>query len=244
MRDLYNGSNRTTPTIVDVRAVFDWCPVIYIGTNGPADTDETDCSAHAEYSPPSFSLTQPSLIFPNTTFLKPPDASLFNTDDYRIPLNNLIYSLHAAARTDLGSFRPNNLFTNASMLQSIIKGRMPGGSIHNATDLKFAGALLGTRNLSSGTFNLAFTALPLAPAGPSVILNYYLCHFKIPKSTAALVFGMFVATMSLFSTAWTVFMIFADTWIKRRSGGRFTVMKCACEASSYVLIKLCLSLIR
>ncbi|KAG8983282.1 hypothetical protein FRB93_007314 [Tulasnella sp. JGI-2019a] len=80
-------------------------------------------------------------------------------------------------------------------------------------DSKFYDALTGTLRESDGS--LFFPGLPLDGSKRSTISVPFLCRFSVRKSTGEAFIAVLVATLSMFSAGWAVFILVCSYFAKR-----------------------------
>ncbi|KAF8893069.1 hypothetical protein BD779DRAFT_1508709 [Infundibulicybe gibba] len=128
------------------------------------------------------------------------------TDDNRLPFENLIQVLHAALRIDLGNPNPNNIsspeFPESSGLNSTASRLYITGSLPSAAPASL--------NKTMSDY------VPLNLTGPASIRVVYLCRHQQRKPLAQAVVSVIVATMSMFSGGWAMFILVAAYVVKKK----------------------------
>jgi hypothetical protein len=61
--------------------------------------------------------------------------------------------------------------------------------------------------------------LPLTVEGPAQLDVVYLCRFERPLAPGQAFIAVLVATLSMFSTGWALFLGLATNFVKRRDSG-------------------------
>ncbi|KAF9485189.1 hypothetical protein BDN70DRAFT_679073 [Pholiota conissans] len=200
----YVTSNFTTPTIISLQASFELCPL----ARGPS----ADCSV----SPPKPTIQYAAVVYPNATLLqydysipvKPVTNPYVLDNDTEAPMLNLLQAIHAAIRIDLGNPSSNNFILDQTALNSTIIPSFPRTSYNqNAT------SLLYEQWAHPGSQLQGF--LPFKIAGPAHIQAAYACHVQRRKPVGSLFVSVLVATLSMFSSGWAIFMIVAASLAKR-----------------------------
>ncbi|KAF8916363.1 hypothetical protein CPB85DRAFT_1250803 [Mucidula mucida] len=60
------------------------------------------------------------------------------------------------------------------------------------------------------------TILPLNVSGPAVARVAYACRYQRRKAPGSLIVSVLVATLTMSSSIWAVFMLLTTAWVKRR----------------------------
>ncbi|KAF6759928.1 hypothetical protein DFP72DRAFT_120616 [Ephemerocybe angulata] len=99
------------------------------------------------------------------------------------------------------------------MMDAVLKAEYPSASIPGTT----------TRSLLYDAWKAQ--AIPgivqfvkLEVPGPSTLQTVFICHFSKLKSTGSLIVSVLVATLSMFSSAWGLTIVFATRVVKSRGG--------------------------
>lgn len=196
---LFANSSVTAPTMIS--ASWDgfgaFCP-------GPAAGAGLTCLDYDPYAPPPLNISLDSL---STPISFPYGSDLYGF--YQATISNAFQVLHAAVRLDIGYALPNNLFTNTTAVISANKTILPIWSMPSGPD--------STDTIQRTTF--VYQELsgmdPLSGSGKSVISVPYLCHLTVLKSAGEVIVSVFVATVTMIGTGWSLFMWVA-TWFATR----------------------------
>ncbi|KAG9027901.1 hypothetical protein FRB95_007063 [Tulasnella sp. JGI-2019a] len=181
-----------------------------------------NCDISSGYEIPQLNISYSSMIQTNYFYMTG-DNLTRPIEFFNASVNNALQTLHAAVRFDLGNALPNNLFTNTTAVlstnQTIIptfpletinsKGNRTVSSAHS----KFYDMLTGAIRRDNGSEY--FSALPLDGSKRSTILVPFLCRFLELKSPGNAFISVLVATLSMFSAGWTVFILICGYFAKR-----------------------------
>jgi hypothetical protein len=131
--------------------------------------------------------------------------------------------VYAAIRVDLGNPSLNNFILNPSALNGTIFETFPVTPYNQAQSSTTSTLYYQWHNPSP-----ALQAyLPINMSGPAQIEVAYPCRFQQRKPLGSLVVSVLVATLSMFSSAWAVFILAATTFAKRSdSTGLFSSPLC------------------
>ncbi|KAJ7182499.1 hypothetical protein C8R43DRAFT_6256 [Mycena crocata] len=201
-------TNGSFPTIISFQADFPWCPAS-MGRD----------AACAQQIPPlkisGMFTYAPGPIIKGFADSKPitDDNQPLLTNDTTGIISNLVQSTYALVRLDLGNPSPNNFLLNTSVLPDAILATFPQTFPTLPEPALFP--LLSTGVGDGWLYNIT-GALPLAFAGPAVLDGVYLCRFQEPKSPGSAFIAVLVATLSMFSSGWALFMTLSATIVKRR----------------------------
>ncbi|KAJ7274868.1 hypothetical protein C8J57DRAFT_1312947 [Mycena rebaudengoi] len=207
---LAQASKGTSPVIISLQADFPFCPA----SLGPV--------ARCASSVPEFNVSSSFVAYANHTFSQyiasdppaPYNQPVLNDETAGI-MANVIQTLYAAVRVDLGNPSPNNILLNASAVPATILSSFPPiPGVYNTSEL-FSTLVGGTSE--SLDFNIT-GLLPLSVPGPGVLDVVYLCRFQEPKAPAQAFIAVLVATLSMFSSGWAVFLVLATRVVKKRDG--------------------------
>ncbi|KAG8983826.1 hypothetical protein FRB94_013033 [Tulasnella sp. JGI-2019a] len=130
----------------------------------------------------------------NETWLSYPSS--FDLDSYATSTTDTMQFLLAATRLDIGNVLPNNFLVYPDTLNETISkdsNIIQELSMHNET-------FQGLGDVSR----------------PAVIASQYLCHFPQRKSLGSAIISVLVATLSMFGSAWAVFLAVATYYEKRK----------------------------
>ncbi|KAF8651461.1 hypothetical protein AX16_004760 [Volvariella volvacea WC 439] len=192
-----------SPVIISVQTDFVWCPPS-LGLDVPCATQR-----------PQFNFTFSSKIYQNFTVYQNSiyvpiseynpevvDATSFQA------LSNIVQITHAALRLDLGIASPNNILLYPSRIADTLF------STFNATDnipAMPSMAYLGAMILKESGL------IPVPHPGPGQIRVVYLCRAQRRKSIGSAIASVVAATLSMFSSAWGVYMTVAAAIAKRNT---------------------------
>jgi hypothetical protein len=164
--------------------------------------------------PPNFNISQAVAVYPNgqlSIFNETgvPDLSKIINDNISAPLSNLIQSFHASVRVDLGNPSRNNFLTSPAAVNTTLFATFPA-----------------TEPLQPSNSNLYLSAsqpnkylkpfFPVLLEGPARVQVVYLCRFQRRKPLGQAFISVLVATLSMFSSGWAIFMFIATNVIKSR----------------------------
>ncbi|KAJ7654559.1 hypothetical protein DFH06DRAFT_1092796 [Mycena polygramma] len=206
-------TNGSFPTIISFQADFPWCPPAF-GRDAPCalQVPPVNITSIFEYIP-----SKGSRQFDSTEPLSDSNQPLVTNDTSAI-ISNLVQSAYAAVRFDLGNPSPNNFLLNTSMIPEIINASFPQTFPGLANESLLYTVLVGGTNAVSqeaASHNIQ-GLLPLTLPGPAVIDGVYLCRFKRTKSPGSAFLSVLVGTLSMFSSAWAIFLGVAAGLVKRR----------------------------
>ncbi|KAJ6484452.1 hypothetical protein C8R47DRAFT_1280653 [Mycena vitilis] len=205
---LAQATNGTSPVIISLQADFPFCPTA-LGR-----------IAACAVAVPTFNISSSFVSYSNLTFQQyfasdPPTD--FNqpviTNDTFNALANVIQTIYAAVRIDLGNPSPNNFLLNTSVIPATIFSTFPATQpgIYD-TSAEYAN-LVGTA--VNPDFNIT-GLLPLTVEGPAQMDVVYLCRFQLPLAPAQAFIAVLVATLSMFSSGWAIFLVIATKVVKGR----------------------------
>ncbi|KAF5342124.1 hypothetical protein D9611_001464 [Ephemerocybe angulata] len=211
----YLASNGTGLATYSLLAKFNTTCVEF--PSGSSDQSQTVCD---DSHPPIFKIIDATGIMSNRV-LRPPDV-LFNRnpatyeleEPLRAPILNLINLAHAAGRLDLGNPAPNNFLTNLSMMDAVLKAEYPSASTPGTTTR----SLLYDAWRAQAIPDVGVQFVKLEVPGPSTLQTVFICHFSKLKSTGSFIVSVLVATLSMFSSAWGLTIVFATRVVKSRGG--------------------------
>ncbi|KAJ7487912.1 hypothetical protein FB451DRAFT_1225903 [Mycena latifolia] len=207
---LSQATNGTSPTIISLRADFPFCPA------------SLGLAATCAVTIPQFEISSSFVAYSNLTFQQYfSDEPLSDTNQPVITdvtysvLANIIQTMYAAVRIDLGNPSPNNFLLNTSAIPGTIFSTFPTIPGVYSTSDEYA-------NLIGASVNPDFNItglLPLTTTGPAELDVVYLCRFQRRKAPAQAFIAVLVATLSMFGTGWGVFLALATKIVKRRDTG-------------------------
>ncbi|EJT97284.1 hypothetical protein DACRYDRAFT_25098 [Dacryopinax primogenitus] len=215
MQAEYAGSLGNAPTLLETKFDFrsytdGYCPAIFVGTG-------KWCSEADNSALPIFTVDAGDYVgFDNFTVTVEPAG--WDLSDYTIsnpvywnPIRNFIHATHAAARADLGAFRPSNMFQNLSMMPLAVNttGYLAAEGKFVQVPL-YAAELVLTGLGENGTFS----GLPMPPANGTLIDTSYVCNRQFLKNPAALFFAITSGTLSNILVLWGFWMLLASRHVK------------------------------
>jgi hypothetical protein len=133
-------------------------------------------------------------------------------NDTELVVYNILQAVYAAVRIDLGNPSLNNFILYPAAMNNTIFPTFPvtpaNGEAYSNSSLYSA---------LSSPFPWLQQNLPVTLSGPATIQVVYPCQFQQLKSPGALVISVLVATLSMFSTGWAVYMLLATAIAKRQT---------------------------
>ncbi|KAJ7734287.1 hypothetical protein B0H16DRAFT_1467683 [Mycena metata] len=211
LQALTNGS---FPTIISFRAQFPWCPASF----GPdaacaVQVPHLNVTDMFEYTP-SLGI---QLYSSSGQFTEP----LITNDTFGI-ISNTVQAVYAAVRLDLGNPSPNNFLLNISMISDAVTATFPQthpnrlGILDLPTHSYLYSILVDDGHYSTVTVDFSIAGLlPLTSPGPGVLDGVYLCRFQRAKPPRSAFIAVLVATLSMFTTGWSIFLTIAEAVVKR-----------------------------
>lgn len=200
------NSGETNYVVVSLQVDFHHCP-LSLGPN-----------ASCGISVPSYNVSVSTLVYPNATlstysaYYPVAADNQFNIDDdIAGPLNNIIRIIHAAVRVDLGIDSPNNLILHPEVANASLVTTFPITHL-NPTNYTSASLLLEWINPTSDIEPF----MPVNVSGPAELQVVYLCRLQQRKAAAQLFISVLVATLSMFSSGWALFLSAATIIAKRQ----------------------------
>jgi hypothetical protein len=208
---VYNAllsSNQSSAISLSTQVDFNHCPM-FLGPNATCATN-----------PPQFNVVAAAAVFPNSTIhyydSQYPTDPVYNPwvldNDTELAVYNILQSVYAAIRIDLGNPSLNNFILNPAAMNSTIYPTFPitpGNGVASSNSTLYS------------TLNSPFPGLqpnlPVRLSGPATIQVVYPCQFQQRKATGPLVISVLVATLSMFSSGWAVYMLLATTLAKRHN---------------------------
>ncbi|KAJ7292136.1 hypothetical protein C8J57DRAFT_1164079 [Mycena rebaudengoi] len=211
LQALTNGS---FPTIMSFRATFPWCPAS-LGPDAPCavQVPPLNITDMFEYTPGRVI----QLYSSSGRYTKP----LLTNDTLGI-VSNTVQAVYAAVRLDLGNPSPNNFLLNTSIISDAITGTFPQTHPNRPgfPDLPTKSYLYsilvndGSPSNLPVDFDIPPGLLPLTSPGPAVLDGVYLCRFQRPKPPRSAFIAVLVATLSMFTTGWAIFLFIAEAVVK------------------------------
>jgi hypothetical protein len=139
-----------------------------------------------------------------------PASGEHNLVQYTPLADNLAQTVYAAVRVDIGNNHPNNILLNPSAIESTLHTSFP-------TLDHFKPKLMDYLNTQSVSDPVLSGSIPLSSSfGSSFMETTYLCRFQRLKEPGTLFITVLVATLSMFSSAWAIYMALAMMWWKRK----------------------------
>ncbi|KAJ7465493.1 hypothetical protein FB451DRAFT_1261881 [Mycena latifolia] len=218
--DLDTLTNGSFPTLISFQAEYPWCPA----SLGP----EAPCALQI----PSINITNMFLFNPGaprpgiSSYSAADPVGTFNEplvdNNTEAIIANLVQSAYATVRLDLGNRAPNNFLLNTSLIPAAIESSFPQTLARLPTQSILYAMLVGDPSYAENEppsavaeYNLT-GLLPLTLPGPAVVDGVYLCRFQRAKSPGSAFIAVLVATLSMFSSGWALFLGFAAGMVKRR----------------------------
>lgn len=137
---------------------------------------------------------------------------------------NLLQTVYAAVRLDLGIDSPNNFILHKEVMPQTLNSTFPVTAVTpaNPNNIGLTSHLYSSWSNpnatdSSGTdYSWMWQFLPevVAP-GPAAIQIVYLCHVQSRKSPGSLIISVLVAVLSMFSSGWGIYLLAIGTFAKR-----------------------------
>ena len=150
----------------------------------------------------------------NLTFLSEaaPDPITVLDDNVKLPISNLLQTVYAIIRVELGNPSPNNFILHPNVTDSTIVSKFPATPLNQGGDALVSQLYQEWTNPDPETKKY----LPVTVSGPANIQVVYPCRFQQRKTTGQLFISVLVATLATFSTGWAVFMSLAVYFVKRK----------------------------
>ncbi|KAJ7217588.1 hypothetical protein B0H12DRAFT_1329417 [Mycena haematopus] len=206
---LLQTTNGTSPVIISLQADFPFCPA------------SLGSAAACAVNVPQFNISSSFVSYINLTFqqyfagdpLTEFNQPVITSDTYNA-LANVIQTMYAALRIDLGNPSPNNFLLNTSVIPATIFSSFPTTlpGVYNTSE-EYAN-LIG--EAVNPDFNIT-GLLPLTVEGPAQVDVVYLCRFQRPRAPAKAFIAVLVATLSMFSSGWAIFLALATKMVKNRN---------------------------
>ncbi|KAJ7477556.1 hypothetical protein FB451DRAFT_1032996 [Mycena latifolia] len=202
---LFNLSNSTTPISISFQVDFPWCPAS-LGRNAPC----------ANQVPP-VNIIDMFELYGNGSF----SSHLTPNDDTSGIISNTVQTVYASVRLDLGNDSPNNFLLNTSRIADEIVRNFPQtyptvGDNALPIESDLYSLLVNDGNSENAATKNITGLLPLSAPGPAVLDGVYLCHFQHAKSRGSAFIAVLVATLSMFSSGWALFLAMAAFMVKKR----------------------------
>jgi hypothetical protein len=182
-------------------------------------------NASCAINPPQFNIISAAIVFPNSTFddydnnlpIDPVSNPWVLDNDTELPVYNILQTVYAAVRIDLGNPSLNNFILNPAAINNTIYPTFPITPSNGEID---------SESILYLTLNTPFPGLPpgqnLLPKslfswGPATIQVVYPCQIQIRKDAGALFISVLVATLSMFSSGWASYMLLAAVIAKQQN---------------------------
>ena len=195
-------SNYTSPVAVSLQAYITPCPL--------------SLASSAEYglATPNFTIYSAAVVMSNLTLVQDtaPDPITVLDDNVKLPISNLLQTVYAIIRMELGNPSPNNFILHTNVTDSTIVSKFPATPSNQGGDVLVSGPYQEWTNPDPETKKY----LPVTVSGPANIRVVYPCRFQQRKTTGQLFISVLVATLATFSTGWAVFMSLAVYFVKRK----------------------------
>jgi len=194
-----SNQGRYRPIQFSVEVSYTPCPAL-VGTNATCASD-----------PPPVNITSSLVILSNGTFTYRVFSDIFSVidSDLYAPIANIIQTIHASVRIDLGNPHKNNFLLNPSVLNATLSSAFSAEVLPNTTV-----STLYEFIANRGFFTLQ-NALPLKVEGLAKLQTRYLCQLQRMKAPAQAFIAVLVATLSMFVSGWGLVMLFASYWAKK-----------------------------
>ncbi|KAJ2922561.1 hypothetical protein H1R20_g14534, partial [Candolleomyces eurysporus] len=204
--------NDTALVSYSLFARYPFCPAS-LGTTNPCAFD-----------PPAVDIAVSTAILADNT-IQPPAAVLphnynrisdhtilYNMTDIS-PVINFLQLARAAALIDLGNPAPNNFLLNLQFTDNVLAPRFPETPVTFASQSRLYSAW---KSQTDPADNSSYPVLRVP--GPSTLQAVFNCHLFKLKGPGSLFVSVLVATLSMFSSAWGLALIFAAYFVKKRDG--------------------------
>ncbi|KAK7055397.1 hypothetical protein R3P38DRAFT_1355361 [Favolaschia claudopus] len=206
---LLQSSNGTTPVTVSLQADFPFCPaalgrIAACAVNTPQFNISTSFVAYSSLLSQEYYAGDP---------ITETNTPVITNDTFNV-LANALQTTYAAVRIDLGNLSPNNFISNTSVIPATIFSTFPSTfpGVYSTSE-EYAN-LVGDE--VNPYFNLT-GLLPLEVEGPAHMDVVFLCRFQQRLPPAQAFIAVLVATLSMFSSGWAVFLALATKFAKGRN---------------------------
>ncbi|KAJ7182498.1 hypothetical protein C8R43DRAFT_1116135 [Mycena crocata] len=201
-------TNGSFPSIISFQASFPWCPAS-TGRDAPCARRVPPTNITAMFEHTAGQLYKGYIA---SSPLTKDNQPLITNDTFGI-ISNLVQSTYALVRLDLGNPSPNNFLLNTSVLPEALVATFPQTFPGLPDPMLYP---LLEKGVADG-FPFDITGfMPLTLPGPAVLDGVYLCRFQMPKSPGSAFIAVLVATLSMFSSGWALFITLSATIVKRR----------------------------
>jgi hypothetical protein len=195
-------SNYTSPVAASIQADITPCPM------------SLGSSAACGLSTPNFTISSAAVVMSDLSFFQDeaPDPITVLDDNIKLPISNLLQTVYAIIRVELGNPSPNNFILHPNVTDNIIVSTFPATPLNQGGDALISGLYQEWTNPDPETKKY----LPVTVSGPANIQVVYPCRFQQQKTPGQVFISVLVATSSMFSTGWAVFMVLAVYFAKQR----------------------------
>jgi hypothetical protein len=195
-------SNYTSLIAVSLQADITPCPM------------SLGSSAACGLTTPNFTISSAAVVMSNLSVFQDtaPEPITVLNDDVKLPVFNMLQTVYAIIRVELGNPSPNNFILHPNITDSIIVSKFPATPLNQGGDALISGLYQEWTNPDPETKKY----LPVTVSGPANIQVVYPCRFQRQKTPGQLFISVLVATLATFSTGWAVFMVLAVYFAKRR----------------------------
>ena len=195
-------SNSTSPVAVSGQADITPCPM------------SLGSAAACGIATPNFTISSAAVVWSDLSFLvnTAPDPITVLDDNVNLPISNMLQTVYAIIRVELGNPSPNNFILHPNVTDSIIVSKFPATPQNQHGQALVSELYLQWTNPDPETKKY----LPVTVSGPANIQVVYPCRFQQQKTPGQLFISVLVATLSMFSTGWAVFMVLAVYFAKRK----------------------------
>jgi hypothetical protein len=195
-------SNYTSPVAASLQADITPCPM------------SLGSSATCGLTTPNFTISSAAVVMSNLSVSSDtaPELVTVLDDDLKLPISNLLQTVYAIIRVELGNPSPNNFILHPNVTDNIIVSTFPATPLNQGGDALISGLYQEWTNPDPETKKY----LPVTVSGPANIQVVYPCRFQRQKTPGQLFISVLVATLSMFSTGWAVFMVLAVYFAKQR----------------------------
>lgn len=222
----YNASSGASPVVFSLQS----SP----GKFCPDSMGNTDCAT----KPPTFNVDYISSVDARGTLVQNYPDGPSNVpkimDAMLTPVVlNLLQTVYAAVRLDLGIDSPNNFILHKEVMPQTLNSSFPvtattpanPGNIGLTSHLFSSWSNPNATDSTGTDYSWMWQFIPevVAP-GPAAIQVVYLCHVQSLKSPGSLIISVLVAVLSMFSSGWAVYLLVLGTLAKRHPESNY------CEA--------------
>ncbi|KAH8813817.1 hypothetical protein DL96DRAFT_1716117 [Flagelloscypha sp. PMI_526] len=207
--------NLSSPVRVSLAVDIPWCP-------------QSMASNACSTTPPTFTIREADAVFVNISLVQLGTTDIDFSDPainyFYQPVANLIQTVYASSRVDLGIASPNNILTTDGAWRSTINTTFAASSGLPSTESR-----LGHLFSTPGDFTLSNdSTVPLSTSGTAEIRVVYPCKFQQRKKAANAVFAVISATAAMFTAVWGVFIVVASSIVKRDIKANECSHTCVC----------------